>query len=59
MGLDIKKLDMRKLARDKGLMDEVTRRILDDPQAMDDLAREVADKFAEILEKEKNYGLES
>lgn len=59
MGLDINKLDVRKLVRDKELMDEVTRRIMDDPQAMDDLAASIAEKLAEVLEKQKNHGLES
>ena len=50
MGLSINAADVQSLLQDQGLMDEVVKRILDDPDAMDDLAGSIADELSDIME---------
>lgn len=50
MGMDISKADVLKLLQDKKLVDEVVKKVVDDPEVLDELAEDVADEIADYLE---------
>ncbi|MFH1519488.1 MAG: hypothetical protein ABIE75_02835 [Candidatus Omnitrophota bacterium] len=50
MGLDITKAEVVKLLQDEKLVDEVVKKVVDDPEVLDELAEEVAEEMADYLE---------
>jgi len=50
MGMDINKADVLNLLQDEKLIDDVVKRVVDDPEVLDDLAEEVADEMSDYLE---------
>jgi len=52
MDIDITNADVSKLLQDGKLVDEVVKEILEDPEALDDLADKVAEEIADHLEND-------
>ncbi len=50
MGMNISMADVQSLLGDEKLMDELVKQVLDDPDAMDDLAGSIADELSDIIE---------
>jgi len=50
MGMDINKADVLNLLQDEKLIDDVVKRVVDDPKVLDDLAEEIADEMSDYLE---------
>jgi len=50
MGMDINKTDVLKLLQDNALVNEVVKKVVDDPEVLDGLAEEVADEISDYLE---------
>lgn len=50
MGMDISSADVLTLLKDDKLVDEVVKKVVDDPEVLDDLAEDVADKISDYLE---------
>ena len=50
MGIDINKADVLKLLQDDKLVDEVVKKVVDDPEVLDGLAEDVADEISDYLE---------
>jgi hypothetical protein len=50
MGMDINKADVLNLLQDEKLIDDVVKRVVDDPEVLDDLAEEIADEMSDYLE---------
>ena len=46
----ITQADVQRLAQDQGLMQDVVKAIVEDPETMDDLADDIADKLDDELE---------
>ena len=52
----ITQADVQKLAQDQGLMADVVKAIVEDPQTMDDLVDDIADKLDDELESNAERG---
>ena len=52
MGLDIEKSDVRKLLEDEELAEDVVKAIIDDPDALEELAEDVAEELSDMIEDE-------
>ncbi len=52
MGMDINKADVLNLLQDEKLIDDVVKKIVDDPEALDDLAEDIADEMSDYLEND-------
>ncbi len=50
MGMDINKADVLNLLQDEKLIDEVVKKIVDEPEVLDDLAEDIADEMSDCLE---------
>jgi len=50
MGMNISIADVQSLLRDEKLMDEMVKQVLDDPDAMDDLAGSIAEELSDAIE---------
>lgn len=50
MDIDITRADVQKLLQDDKLVDEVVRKVVDDPEVLEELAEEVAGEIADHLE---------
>ena len=50
MGMNVSMADVQSLLGDEKLMDEMVKQVLDDPDAMDDLAGSIADELSDIIE---------
>ncbi len=50
MGMDINKADVLNLLQDEKFIDDVVKRVVDDPEVLDDLAEEIADEMSDYLE---------
>lgn len=50
MGMDINKADVLNLLQDEKLVDEVVKKVVDDPEVLDELAEDVADEISDYLE---------
>lgn len=50
MGLSISMTDVQSLLGDEKLMDEMVKQVLDDPDAMDNLAGSIANELSGIIE---------
>lgn len=50
MGMDINKAGVLNLLQDEKLIDDVVKRVVDDPEVLDDLAEEIADEMSDYLE---------
>ena len=47
MGLNIEKSDVRRLLEDEELAEDVVKAIIDDPDALEELAEDVAEELSE------------
>ena len=52
MGMEINKADILKLLEDEKLVDEVVKKVVEDPEVLDDLAEDIGEEIAEYLEKD-------
>ena len=50
MGMDINKADVLNLLQDEKLIDDVVKKVVDDPEVLDDLAENIADEMSDYLE---------
>ena len=50
MGMDIKKADVMELLGDEKLVNEVVKKIVEDPEVLDDLAEDIGEEIANYLE---------
>ena len=50
MGMDINKVDVLKLLQDEKLVDEIVKKVVDDPEVLDELAEDIADEISDYLE---------
>lgn len=50
MGMDISTADVATLLKDNKLVDEIVKKVVGDPEALGELAEDVADQMAECLE---------
>lgn len=50
--MDINKADVLKLLEDEKLVDEVVKKIVKDPEVLDDLAEDIGEEIAEYLERD-------
>ena len=55
MGLDISKLVAQKFVQREKWMDGVIKTVVDDPEAMDALAKKAGDKLGDLLEDDPNF----
>ena len=54
MGMDVNTADVMKLLQDEKLVDEVVKKVIDDPEVLDDLAEDIADEISDYLEDDPN-----
>jgi len=52
MGLNIEKSDVRRLLEDEELAEDVVKAIIDDPDALEELAEDVAEELSDMIEDE-------
>jgi len=52
MGMDIKKEDVQKLLQNDKLVDEVVKKVVEDPEVLKDLAEEVAEQISDYIEED-------
>lgn len=50
MGFNISRADIMKVLDDESLVDEVVKKVVDDPDVLADLAEDMADEIADYLE---------
>jgi len=50
MGMDISKADVQKLLQNDKLVDEVVKKVVEDPEVLKDLAEEVAEQISDYIE---------
>jgi len=50
MGMDVDTADVMKLLQDEKLVDEVVKKVVDDPEVLDELAEDIADEMSDYLE---------
>lgn len=50
MGMDISTDDIATLLKDNKLVDEIVKKVVNDPEALGELAEDVADQMADCLE---------
>lgn len=50
MGMDINTVDVLNLLQDEKLIDEVVKKIVDDPDVLDELAGNIADEISDYLQ---------
>ncbi len=48
--MDIEKTDIMKLMQDSKLMDEIVKKVVEDPKVLDGLADDIADELSDYLE---------
>lgn len=49
------KSDVLKLLQDPALVDEITKAVLEDPSALEDLAEDIADELSDVLEDDPEF----
>ena len=49
------KADVRKLLQDPTLVDEITKSVLENPAAVNDLADDIADELSDVLEDDPDF----
>ncbi len=49
------KVEVRKLLQDPTLVDEITKAVLENPAAVDDLADDIADELSDVLEDDPDF----
>jgi len=52
MGMDISKADVQKLLQNDKLVDEVVKKVVEDPEVLKDLAEEVAEQISDYIEED-------
>lgn len=50
MGFDLSRSDIQSILKDETLIDEVVKKVIEDPDAVSDLAEDLADEISEYLE---------
>lgn len=50
MGFDLSSRDIQKILKDGTLVDEVVKKVVDDPEVLADLAEDIAEEIADYLE---------
>lgn len=50
MGLDLSKADIQSVLQDETLVNDVVKKVIEDPEVLADLAEDLADEIAEQLE---------
>lgn len=55
MGIDVNESDVRKLLQDPGLVEEIAKGVMEDPEALGDLAEDIADELSDVLEDDPEF----
>lgn len=54
MSMDVNTANVMKLLQDEKLVDEVVKKVVDDPEVLDDLAEDIAGEMSGYLEDDPN-----
>ncbi len=55
MGIDVSKVDVRKMLEDNSFMDKVVKETVADPKILEGLAEDLADEISEVIEDDPRY----
>ncbi len=55
MGIDVNESDVRKLLQDPGLVEEIAKGVMEDPEALSELAEEIAGELSDELEEDPEF----
>ncbi len=55
VGIDVSESDIRKLLKDPGLVEEIAKGVMEDPEALGDLAENIADELSDVLEDDPEF----
>ncbi len=55
MGIDVNASDVRQLLQDPALVDEIAKGVMEDPEALSELAEDIADELSDVLEDDPEF----
>ncbi len=55
MGIDVNESDVRQLLQDPALVEEIARGVMEDPDALGELAEDIADELSDVLEDDPAF----
>jgi hypothetical protein len=55
VGIDVNESDVRQLLQDPALVEEIARGVMEDPDALGELAEDIADELSDVLEDDPAF----
>ncbi len=55
MGIDVSASDVRQLLQDPALVEEIAKGVMEDSEALSDLAETIADELSDVLEDDPEF----
>ncbi len=55
MGIDVNASDVRQLLQDPALVEEIAKGVMEDSDALSDLAEDIADELSDVLEDDPEF----
>ncbi len=55
MSIDVQASDVRQLLKDPALVEEIAKGVMEDPDALGDLAEDIADELSDVLEDDPEF----
>jgi len=55
VGIDVSASDVRKLLEDPALVEEIAKGVMEDADALNDLAEDIADELSDVLEDDPEF----
>ncbi len=55
MGIDVNANDVRQLLQDPALVEEIAKGVMEDSEALGDLAEDIADELSDVLEDDPEF----
>ncbi len=55
MGIDVNASDVRQLLQDPALVEEIAKGVMEDSEALNDLAEDIADELSDVLEDDPEF----
>ncbi len=55
MGIDVNANDVRQLLQDPALVEEIAKGVMEDSEAISDLAEDIADELSDVLEDDPEF----
>jgi hypothetical protein len=55
VGIDVNESDVRQLLQDPALVEEIAKGVMEDPEALGELAEDIADELSDVLEDDPAF----